>query len=804
MLLAHCPCGFGPLSFAGGALYWWVTPMRGARWLLLVAIAAIAIGIGFTYRAQVLARKQQDPARPNPLPPNLAGISQRWEFTQTNTRSGKPCGDARGWADDFRELKDSGRVDLRGVELRIPNKECTAYNLVKSAAGSWFKSENRLFAEGVVDITLKIPMEGQPAHTPVRINTSAANFDTTSYAAETDKPTAFLFEHGDGASEGVAYNPNTHQLVLKHKAVLHWKSAKPNAKAMTIEADTLEYDEGAMQVRLKPWGRLIREGTVLEGENPVINLQEDADGHKVIRHVDTTHAHGTDERPNRKVTYSADVLSIDFDDDGVIQKINGRDNARLVSTSTSDETTITAANVDMAFDTSSGESELTGAIASGDAIVASRPLPAPGRQLPESHVLRSARLEMQMRPGGHDIQIVTAPGDGTLEFNPNQPAQHHRILEGKNFAISYAPQNRIEGFRASNARTHTDPTEAERKRNRVASTTVSRELVARFDPKTSHLAAMEQNGDFTYEEGDRKARAAKAALDSSQDMILLDGSARISDATGSTSAERIRMNQSTGDFTAEIDVNSTRLPDKDPKKNSDMLSGDSPIQARARKMDSANHNSKLHYEGGAQMWQGANRIQADTIDLDRQKKTLIADGKVVTHLWEQPKESAASTNAPKKKERNSPPVLTVVHAPRLVYTDADRLAIYSGGATLERNGTNVKAREIRAFLTPAKEGKEGEDSDSRLEKAFADGAVEIVQVAPKATRTGTAEHAEYYPDEQRVFLRDGGPKMTERQPDGETRVTTGEDLTYFAGDDRLLVKGTLAHPGQTTLQRKAK
>ncbi len=278
----------------------------------------------------------------------------------------------------------------------------------------------------------------------------------------------------------------------------------------------------------------------------------------------------------------------------------------------------------------------------------------------------------------------------------------------------------------------------------------------------------------------------------------------MSDATGSTSADRIRMNQSTGDFTAEGDVSSTRLPDKDPKKNSDMLSGDSPVQARARRMDSANHNRKMHYEGGAQMWQGANRIEAETIDLDRDKKTLIADGNVVTHLWEQPKESAGSTAAPKKKERNAAPVLTVVHAPKLVYTDADRLAVYSGGATLTRSGTNVKAREIRAFLSPAKDEKEGEDSASRLEKAFADGAVEIVQATPKATRTGTAEHAEYYPDEQRVFLRDGAPKMTERQADGETRVTTGEDLTYFAGDDRLLVKGSLAHPGRTTLERKAK
>ena len=28
----------------------------------------------------------------------------------------------------------------------------------------------------------------------------------------------------------------------------------------------------------------------------------------------------------------------------------------------------------------------------------------------------------------------------------------------------------------------------------------------------------------------------------------------------------------------------------------------------------------IHYEGGVTMWQGANRIQADTVDIDREKK----------------------------------------------------------------------------------------------------------------------------------------------------------------------------------------
>ena len=142
-------------------------------------------------------------------------------------------------------------------------------------------------------------------------------------------------------------------------------------------------------------------------------------------------------------------------------------------------------------------------------------------------------------------------------------------------------------------------------------------------------------------------------MDADQNLILLDTGARIWDATGSTAADHIRLDQRTGDFVAEGNVTSSRLPDKDQKKNSEMLSGDDPLQATARKMDSRNRNRQIHYEGAVHMWQGANRIQADVVDVDRnldpQKRTLVADGHVVTNLWEEPKDDKA-----KKKEAATP------------------------------------------------------------------------------------------------------------------------------------------------------
>ncbi len=797
--------------------------MRGTRWLLLVAIVVLVGVIGVRYRAQINQLRINDKAlaKPRPLPDDLNSSSVDWHWVERDTRDGSGRVLAEIWAKDATELKDSSRADLKGVTLRLTSKKGDTFDLIKSAAAEFFKNDKRLYAEGDVDISLNLPVDGQPKRTPVSVKTSGVTYDTDG-RAETDRPSSFIFERGTGTATGAAYDPTSHLLVMKNDVVMNYQPPGPHAKPMKIEAGSLQYLETQSEIVLTPWGRLTRDNTVVEGENVVIHLQDDGEGHKVIHSVDAIKAHGSDSYPTRKLQYSAEQLWVAMDEDGVIERLSAKTNAQLVSTSEATETTITADVLDMHFDAQSHESVLSDVSTSGNSVVTAKPLPGPGRQLSETHILRSDTLNMKMRPGGRNIETVVTHAPGTLEFVPNEPVQHHRLLEGNDMLIAYGADNRIQSFHTTNARTHTDPTDAEKKRNRVSSVTASRDLLSHFDPK-GNMVSTEQSGEFTYDEGERHARAAKATLDSDQSVIVLETSARMWDATGSTSGDRIRMDEKTGDFTAtsETFVNSSRLPEKDEKKNSQMLSGDQPLQAQARKMDSRNHNRIMHYEGAATMWQGANRIQADVIDLDREKKTLIADGHVVTNLWEEHKDdsksdpknaaaapgksnagsAAAASNGrqgatpPAPKKAPADPVLTVVHAPHLVYTEENRLAIYTGGVVLSRPSLDVKAKEIRAFLAES-------GNDSRLEKAFAEGAVEITSVSKEATRIGTADNAEYYTADQRVFLRDGRPKLIDKRPNGRDNITQNDDLTYYANDDRLVGKGARDQPGQSQIKRK--
>jgi lipopolysaccharide export system protein LptA len=675
------------------------------------------------------------------------------------------------------------------------NRDDTAYDLVTSDAATLSTADNRFCSDGDVLITLGEPVTGAPAHALVSIKSSGICVDSVTGKADTDRPSTFTFQNGNGKATGAAYDPGTGELIMKSDVEVDWKGQGPNAKPMKIESGSLTYHEADSQIWLQPWGRLTRANTVVEGQDAIVQLQEflseDGKGQFVLHQVDAKMAHGTDAYPNRKLQYAADAMTVVFDDDGVVQTLTGRSHAQVTSASDTAETTVKADNVEMDFSTESGDSVLDRVAATGNAVLTSKPLPAPGRAPAETHALSAQILEMKMRAGGKEIASVVTHSPGTLEFSPNLPEQRHRTITGNDMVIAYGPQNRIESFRSTNATTRTDPTAEERKRNRKTSTTASRELQAKFDPKTGKVASIEQTGDFAYDEDDRHARAAKATLDSGNDVILLQTAARMWDSTGSTSAGRIRMDENTGDFTAEEGVVSSHMPDQDPNKGSQMLSGSDPVQARARKMVSTNHNRSIHYEGDAVMWQGANRILADAIDVDREKRMLTANGNVTTDLWEQPKTDPPN-GAQAAPQKPASAVRTVAHAPHLVYTDENRLAVYTGGVDLARAGLWVKSTELRAYLASG--------GDSRLDKAFAEGAVQIVDSAGGHTRTGTGNHSEYYAIEKKVILRGSNAKLV----DSGGNASEGAELTYYPGDGRLLVNGAPKSPVKTRLNHGRK
>ena len=759
--------------------------MRHTRWLFLAAIAVIVFMVVATYlkRRDILANEPH--IQPKPLEAGLDGRANDWEHTVFK-------GDKKHFtirARNIREVKEPSLMELEGVQLQLFRDDGEKSDLIRSEKAQFDTAAKTLYSDGEVDITMDVPADGPPTGRLLRIHGSGMRFASDTGKATTDRAVTFSFDRGNGSAVGAEYDPGTRELQLHNKVVLDWRGKTPDALPMHVEADQAIYTERDSKVVLFPSSKLTRDTLHMDAGRSDVQLDKG-----VIRSAKVQMARGVHDDPGRKVEYAADQLDINFDDGMVIRTIEGRDHAKLVSTSDTARTTVTSDRLDLDFTTSGKESTLNSAVATGKSVVEATPVARPGTETGDTRVLRSDVVRLAMRPGGREIDRVETDGPGKLEFQPTQPDRPKRSMQGDRIWVAYGKENRIQSVRSINATTLTERPPKAPKTMPTLTRTQSKDILATFDPNTSEMVRLEQTTNFQYEEGDRRARGDKATLDQSKDLMTLDGSARTWDPTGSVNADRIVLNQKSGDYTADGHVSSTRQPDR-KGASSAMLSNDEVMQAVADRMISSGDNKHIRYEGNARAWQGANRVDADRIVIDRDRRVMEAHGTVVSQFADKSQEKNGEQKNSKAKAP-APPVFTVVRAPDLVYTEETRLAVYQGGVLLSRPGLTVNSHDLQAFLKPA-------DSDSSLDKAFADGAVKIVSVTATTgkatrTRTGTSEHAEYYADEQKVILQKGQPLLV----DSAKNTTTGQQLTWWANNDRLLVDGAPSKQAESTIRKK--
>ena len=765
--------------------------MRHTRWLFLAAIAVIVFMVAAAYvkRRDILAKEPS--VHPKPLETGVDGRADDWVHTVFK-------GDQKHFtirAHNFRSLQDPSLVELEGVELQLFHDNGVKSDLIRSSKAQFDVNAKTLYSDGEVDIIMGVPADQPPTGRLLRIHGSGMRFASDTGKATTDRPVTFGFDRGNGSAIGAEYDPNTRELQLHKKVVLDWRGKTPQAAPMHVESDQAIYTERDSKVVLFPSTKFTRDTLHMEGGRSDVQLDQGA-----IRFARIQMARGVHDDPGRKVEYAADELNLNFDDGMVIRTIDGHDHAQLISTSDTARTTVDSERLDMDFETSNKESTLKTAVATGKSVIRAIPLPRPGTQPGDTRILRSDIVRLAMKPGGKEIDRVETDGPGQLEFQPNQPDQPKRSMQGDRIWVAYGKENRIQSVRSVNASTLTERPPKAPKTMPTVTRTQSKDILATFDPNTSEMVRLEQTTNFQYEEGDRRARGDKATLDQPKDLMTLNGSARILDPTGSVNADRIVMNQKSGDYTADGHVSSTRQPDR-KGASSAMLSNDEVMQAVADKMISTGENKHIRYEGNARAWQGANRVDAERIEIDRDRRVMEAHGKVVSQFADKSEDQVQDKNPAKGQEKSAKskgaaaPIFTVVRATDLVYSEETRVALYQGGVVLTRPSLTVNSRELKAFLKPA-------DSDSSLDKAFADGAVKIVSIAtnvkPARTRTGTSEHAEYYADEQKVILQKGQPLLV----DNVKGNATGQQLTWWANNDRLLIEGEANKPAEGTIRKK--
>lgn len=764
----------------------------------LFLVLLISTGVIYYYQRQKAEANATPP--PAPLPDGVAGTADRWQWT--HTVDGRPMVEIS--AREYRMIQNPSRVELEDVELRIFGGDTTAYDLVKSKRADVDTRAKTMYSEGEVEIVMRIPNDGRPIpERPMTIRSSKVYFETESGKARTEEKTFFQFAEGTGEALGAQYNPQSKEVILEREAHFNFVNGENAGIPTRVWAAHALYLETAAKVELTGPTRMERQNLAIDAGDATIEL---ADG--IIRRIETRNLTGTDHFPNRDLAFGGDFVEMKYRSDGSLEEIASDGNSRLDAVTPTSRSESRSAKMNLLFREGREDAELEKSFARGAASLRAIPLGKAAATQPQ-RILQAEEIEMQMRPGGAEAERLLTHTPGTLTFLPATAEQRHRKLVADRMTMHYGAANSLERFEATKARTESQPAEssvAAAKKAKLDAPAIlrtqSETLEARFAVDSGEMLWMKQSGNFQFTEGSRRGKANSATLQQAEKYNLLDGNAQILDATGSLQADRIRTQEPSGDLVAEGHVVSTRKPDKKagPKdgKSKDLAlpGGDDTLQATAARMLTRNRNQHIQYEGAAKLWQGANRLHADTAIIDREAQTLEGIGNVFSQIEEHRKPAPTGSEA-KVDSKQSPnvkasPTYTLINAAKMRYEESDKIARYEGNVRMRRTSLSVDSKTMRMHL------KETETGETELEKAFADGDARILMSEPGNVRRGGGEHVEYYPATEKMVLYGGSPFFDD-QKEGATR---GRRLTYFSNEDRLIVESGDAAPAVSVIRRK--
>jgi lipopolysaccharide export system protein LptA len=321
------------------------------------------------------------------------------------------------------------------------------------------------------------------------------------------------------------------------------------------------------------------------------------------------------------------------------------------------------------------------------------------------------------------------------------------------------------------------------------------------------VQSITQSGAFTYVDGTEKAWAQRAEYTTADQMLVLSGSPRVADGGMTTTAQTLRMNRATGDAVADGNVKST-YSDLKARPDGGMLASSDPIHVTSRSMTAQRSSAIAVYSGDARLWQNANVVQAPTLQFDRDHRSLVAQGvNVGTMLRPVQGGQSPVTTQPLPQPVSTVLVqvdkdgkVTPVHitSARLEYADAERRIFLNGGVTAKTSDATVTAQQMTVFLRPRNEAEP--NSRTKPEMATPGQVDRIVAehdvVITQPTRKAIGDRLVYTAADDRFVLTGGPPSIF----DAERGQITGDSLTFYRHDDRVLVEGKETSPTVTRTQ----
>jgi lipopolysaccharide export system protein LptA len=380
-------------------------------------------------------------------------------------------------------------------------------------------------------------------------------------------------------------------------------------------------------------------------------------------------------------------------------------------------------------------------------------------------------MKFNFRPDGKSLKDAQTVGPGRIVIDPIDPKVGQRVITSGQFLMAFNAQSSIEALRGRKPTQIVFQPPRNAPPGSVAQESTADQLLATFDEVTHALKEVKQSGNYTFRDADRNASAQDSVYVAATQGVTLTGRPQIWDAETRARCERLYFDLRNDTTEGIGKVQSTHLETGD--KMPDGQAPD-PTNVLADRMVAQRRSQLVHYEGNVRAWRGADVVESSSLDVNRMAKRLSSGSQVLTsHL--QPASYAAGATPSSETARRATRPLTV-RADFLEYFDEGSKASYRGHVKLQTEATAMEADKMDVYFS-----RLGTNQESEVERAMAEGHVVIVQPGRRAT----GEHGEYFAGPGKIVLTGGPPTIY----DVEKGFTTGQRLTVFVHDDRLLVDG---------------
>ncbi len=756
-----------------------------ARWSLAAA-GLLAVVVAGVYARNIWVARQAEKKAPPAVPPTIEQLSN--EFSYSKVEGQRTIYTVK--ASRTTEFKEGSRNLLEDVAIVVYGKKGERNDTLVTKACDFISNTGKISCAGEVQIRLQAAGVPQASANAILVTTSAVTFDRDSGEARTDKPVTFRWPAGEGRAVGVSYDSNSGTLRLHQGVELNLSFSTSNPSEKTEATDEKLVRVAGNNMSFEREKRLVVVDGDVHAQQTTLELTADKllleldDTFQARRFVASGHPQLHDLSPQGPLALSADEINSGLRPDGSIETIVATGNVHGTRNTPVGGDGIDAGRIQVDLVSSDNTPRLLTA-SNGVTLTSTSASFNGGARHVESDALE-IHFSNDSRPGQTLVESVNTLAPARVDWqnvalvNGKSVPQSTRMA-GKQMNLKFDAQNQLQQLVGAGG------VEVTRKLGDAPDEiTSSRELAAKFDGM-GQWTTIDQTGTVHFRDGQRTGQGDRAHLDRASNIVTLDGSVILADATTRTTAQSASFVQGANTLRADGHVLTTDLH---PTAESISNLAQEPAHVSAEHLVADTARGHAVYSGKGRLWQGPSVIEGDTIELDSPTHILVAKGKVrgvfPQAAWnpkpgEAPRPSSSKPARPPSNRASAGQAahpgtqLGHVSGGLLTYWETESRARIEQDARVDSEQGSIQANQIDLYFSDAGAAS----STKQLSRSVASGDVTVRQ----EDRRGTSDRAEYTASEGKFVLSEGKPTLYSSTGD----TTTGRQLTFYFADDRIVV-----------------